>query len=538
MIGVAASPADLEMAREFFELFKTAWEPAVASRSYDVVLSTDGRIADLDARVFLLYGSDEQVTDRQSGMTVTRVDGAIGLAWDQSELPLYGGAAQFDRTTTDPLLTLDGQAADYRSCTGSRAVWRIGYDLFREVRHLLTNGQPVSHAAVPTLEFHIAVLRHVLQQSAVSFVEIPPRPYGFDFTCCLTHDIDFLGLTRHKFDRTLAGFLYRASCGTLVDLARGRKSAVEAARNWAAALSVPFVFTGVLPDPWRPFDSYREVEQGRRSTFFLVPFKHRPGVSPDGDVQPQRGVPYEVSEIRAELSGLARSGSELAVHGIDAWRDADAGRAEIEQLTSVTGHQSPGVRMHWLYYGADSPRQLEAAGFAYDSTWGYNDAIGYRAGTSQSFKLPGTEGLMELPLSIMDSALFYPSRMGLERRDAMQRCLPLIANARRFGGTLVINWHDRSLAPERLWGRSYGELLEAIDATGGAWFATAGEAVSWFQWRRSVRFIGSSSTGITVTAPPPAMLPAAAIQVHRSADGRDASPDVHRFEGGSTRVHL
>jgi hypothetical protein len=249
-------------------------------------------------------------------------------------------------------------------------------------------------------------------------------------------------------------------------------------------------------------------------------------------------VPYEVSEIRAELSGLARSGSELAVHGIDAWRDADAGRAEIEQLASVTGHQSAGVRMHWLYYGADSPRQLEAAGFSYDSTWGYNDAIGYRAGTSQSFKLPGTQGLMELPLSIMDSALFYSSRMGLERRDAMQRCLPLIANAQRFGGTLVINWHDRSLAPERLWGRSYGELLQAIDATGGAWFATAGEAVSWFQWRRSVRFIGASSTGVTVTAPPPAALPAAAIQVHRSAGGRGASPDVQLFEGGSTRVHL
>jgi hypothetical protein len=538
MIGVAASPSDVEMAAEFFELFKTAWEPAVACRPYDVVLSTDGRIADLDARVFILYGSDEQMTDRRSGITVTRVDGPSTLGWGDSTLPLYGSASRFDRTTTDAVLTLDGKPADYRSCTGTRAVWRIGYDLFREVRHLLTDGQPVSHAAIPTLEWHIAVLRHVLRQSAVSFAEIPPRPYGFDFTCCLTHDIDFLGLTRHKFDRTLAGFLYRASYGTLVDLARGRRSAGEAARNWAAALSVPLVFSGVLPDPWRPFESYRKVDRGRRSTFFLVPFKQRPGVSPDGQVEPLRAVPYEVSEIRTELSGLARTGSELAVHGIDAWRDADAGRAEIEQLTSVTGRPSAGVRMHWLYYGADSPRQLEAAGFAYDSTWGYNDAIGYRAGTSQSFRLPGTQALMELPLSIMDSALFYSSRMGLERGDAMQRCLPLIANAQRFGGTLVINWHDRSLAPERLWGRSYGELLEAIDATRGAWFATASEAVSWFQWRRSVRFIGSSSTGVTVTAPPPAALPAGAIQVHRSADGSDASPDVQRFDGGSMRLHL
>ena len=41
--------------------------------------------------------------------------------------------------------------------------------------------------------------------------------------------------------------------------------------------------------------------------------------------------------------------------------------------------------MHWLYFGDDSPKTLEAAGFDYDSTCGYNDAVGYRAGTSQVF---------------------------------------------------------------------------------------------------------------------------------------------------------
>src|SRR5258707_12483101 len=131
----------------------------------------------------------------------------------------------------------------------------------------------------------------------------------------------------------------------------------------------------------------------------------------------------------------------------------------------------------------------------------------------------------------MDSALCSPSRMGLERRDAMQRCLPLIANARRFGGTLVINWHDRSLAPERLWGRSYGELLEAIDATGGAWFATAGEAVSWFQWRRSVRFIGSGPAGVPRTAPAPALGPPGGVQGPRSAGRPGRPPAVPRFWG-------
>ena len=36
-------------------------------------------------------------------------------------------------------------------------------------------------------------------------------------------------------------------------------------------------------------------------------------------------------------------------------------------------------------------KNLEEAGFLYDSTMGYNDAIGYWAGTSQIYKHPEVE---------------------------------------------------------------------------------------------------------------------------------------------------
>ena len=51
----------------------------------------------------------------------------------------------------------------------------------------------------------------------------------------------------------------------------------------------------------------------------------------------------------------------------------------------------------------------------------------------------------------------------------------------------MINWHDRSLAPERLWGACYRDLVQDLKSR-GAWFATAGQAVSWFRKRRSVVF--------------------------------------------------
>jgi hypothetical protein len=387
----------------------------------------------------------------------------------------------------------------------------------------------------PTLELHIALLRQQLQTAGVSFVEIPPRPHGYDFICCLTHDIDFCGIRRHGFDRTLAGFVVRASFGTLVDVLRGRRPLSDAARNFAALASLPFVYLGLARDFWHPFADYARAEQGRRSTFFLVPFKGRPGLGPDSTVNAARAVPYGVGEIWNDVKRAASRASEFAVHGIDAWRDAVAGRAEMLELTALTGEQAAGVRMHWLYFNRESPRQLEAAGFSYDSTCGYNEAVGYRAGTSQVFRLPSTNTLMELPLSIMDSAMFFPGRMNLTHAEASDRCGRIVAQARHFGGTVVINWHDRSLVPERLWGRFYQELLDQIGHGERAWFSTAGQAVDWFRWRRSIRFSADGSGRVTVKASEPVSnIPPALLQIHRAGNAVDARAEELPVDGRHT----
>jgi hypothetical protein len=517
MIGVTGNPVHLAVAEEFFELFKTPWERAVPFRKYSVVLSTDGRPENVDAELLLLYGSAPSVFDRDAGVSVEALAGPTDVSWAEFTFPVYGGLSVFGRNAEPGTLTAAGRPAEYRHQAGGQLVWRIGYDLFGEVGLLLTQGQPPAKALAPTLELHIELLRHNLVESGVSFMEILARPNGYDFICCLTHDVDFVGLRHHRFDRTLGGFIARASFGTLADLARRRRTIGEAARNWLALASLPLVFLGLARDPWSPFDDYATTEDGRRSTFFLVPFKGRPGLAPDGKVDSRRAVAYDVTEIGDEARQAVARGNELSVHGIDAWRDSRAGQAEMTQLMSVTGQKTVGVRMHWLYFAGDSPERLEQAGFDYDSTWGYNDAVGFRAGTSQVFRLSGTERLLELPLLIMDSALFYPGRMGLSREDALDRCRRIVADVRRFGGTLVINWHDRSLAPERLWGKSYKALLNEVETGNRAWFATAVEAVDWFRWRRSVRFTqDAGATQVTVTAPAArTVLPAGTIAIHR-----------------------
>jgi hypothetical protein len=393
----------------------------------------------------------------------------------------------------------------------------VGYDLFFEVEQLLTKGQPESWASVPTLDWHIALVRALLRAAGTEYIEIPPKPVDAAFICCLTHDIDFCGIKRHRFDRTLAGFVARASVFTISDLVRGRRTLGEAIQNFAALLSLPLVFLNLLPDFWNPFKDYAQADGDRGSTFFLVPFKHTPGVGPDGVKHPSRGVEYQISEISELLPTASTNGTELAVHGIDAWRDVEAGRAELAALRSVTAQADAGVRMHWLYFDAGSTARLDDAGFAYDSTFGYNGTVGYRAGTSQVFRPPRVERLLELPLLIMDSALLFPGRMGLSAAEAVRRCEGIVEHARQWGGTLVVNWHDRSLAPERLWRRSYQQLLAEIEDGGAAWFATARDAVGWFRWRRSIRFTEDQPGTFTVSAPAASNgLPAARIAIHRS----------------------
>jgi hypothetical protein len=143
--------------------------------------------------------------------------------------------------------------------------------------------------------------------------------------------------------------------------------------------------------------------------------------------------------------------------------------------------------MHWLYSNTETPKQLEEAGFGYDSTSGYNETVGYRAGTGQVFRPIGAVRLLELPMHVMDTALFRKAYLDLDEDGAWERVDPLLEHASREGGVVTLNWHDRSIAPERLWGGLYVRLVDELTER-GAWFATAANAVAWFRKRRSVVF--------------------------------------------------
>jgi hypothetical protein len=525
MIGVIANGVEHSTIVEFFELFKTPWEFWRPGSRYDVLLCSNSTVPENDARLLLLYGSQQQAFERCRGTKTQSVRGHQFVSFRGERMPIYGNCLLFDGQGDKVLLHAGtNSAAAISTASGGRAVVRLGFDLFEEVHYLLTKGQPAGLAGTPTLELHISLLRELIISHGVTLVEIPPVPAGHRFIVCLTHDIDHPRVRQHMCDHTMFGFLYRALIGSVIDFCRGRRSLRQVVTNWKAAFSLPLVFTGLAKDFWNQLDRYLALEKGLASTFFVIPTKGDAGVDAEGRTKRKRASRYALTDVADDLKKLLSANREIAVHGIDAWRNRAKGRDEREHIQEITGTAETGIRMHWLYFDSQAPSTLEKAGFSYDSTVGYNEAIGYRAGTAQVFKHPNVDRLLELPLHIMDTALFYPSYMNLSDDEARAAMLPLIENVTRFGGALTINWHDRSLGPERLWADAYVTLLRDLRAR-TPWFATALQAVSWFRKRRATSFAsiiqdGGSIRVQTAIDPTTTDLPPLTLRVYNSGSSR------------------
>ena len=498
MIGVISKKSEEEIVREFFQLFKVPWEFYTSNRSYDVVLSTRNEIPALNAKLLLLYSSETGRFDSDKGITTGFHFRNLTLECDDIEFPIYGNILTFE-AVCEPLIRVRGtnEAAEIEIDTQETKILRIGFDLFQEIHFLLSSGQPVEYAHIPTLEIHISILRDLILNSAIPLIEIPPVPAGYDFITCLTHDVDFVGICNHRFDHTMFGFIYRALFGSFIGVLKGKTSWDKVVKNWKAVLLLPCVYLGIVKDFWAQFERYIELEKGLGSTFFLIPFKKQAGLDISGQAPKQRAARYDVCDIEPDVRRLISCGCEVGLHGIDAWQDSEKGRKEFERIFDVVGESNVGIRMHWLYFCNHSPRLLETAGFSYDSTFGYNDAIGYRGGTVQVFRPLGAKKLLELSLHIQDTALFYPDRMGLTDSKADELVNQLLKNTTMFGGVLAINWHQRSLGPERLWDDFYITLLEKLKAL-NVWFSTASDAVEWFNKRRAVFFQDAEFDGNTV----------------------------------------
>ena len=535
MIGIIAAPGEESVVREFFELFKTPWEYYRSGREYDVVVCAgDSTPDDIAAKLLIVYSDRRTGFDAKRQVEIQSRKDRVVSFYAGSRLHIFGGCVVFRHTGAALLVDAESrESIAYLNRSSEQMFARMGYNLFREVRTLLMGEQPPDESRSPALELHIAILRDLVVSCGFPLVEIPPAPEGYPFVVCLTHDVDHPSIRRHRLDHTALGFLYRALVASAINFFGGRLAFSKLLMNWFAAAKLPFVYLGIAGDFWSYFERYLDIDR-RPSTFFVIPFSDRPGITRNGTAPSRRATRYDVTDIAAKIQALISAGCEVGLHGIDAW--ADTGRAceEARRISEASAQEEIGVRMHWLYRDAESLRTLDVAGFLYDSTIGYNEAVGFRAGTTQVFKPLTASRILELPLHIMDTALFYPGRMNLSPAAAWEGILPVLEGVTRYAGVLTINWHDRSIAPERLWGDFYCRVLDWLEDH-KPWFSTAAQAVRWFQRRRSATFESverhEGSIRIRVCVPPDGGLPPLRLRIHEPVEAALAVSGISAHYG-------
>ena len=178
VIGVLCEPCEEPAVREFFELFKTPWATFDPSGSYDAVIVGAGAPApeDIDVRLVIRF-CDERLDRDSAGTHAGDHGGELVVTADGARLPIFRGAAQVG----DCGRVLGWRAADLTPIVceceeDGRRVITCGYDLFHEVEFLLGRGQPVEHAATPTLDLHIELLRRWLVEAGIELLELHPTP--------------------------------------------------------------------------------------------------------------------------------------------------------------------------------------------------------------------------------------------------------------------------------------------------------------------------------------------------------------------------
>jgi len=227
------------------------------------------------------------------------------------------------------------------------------------------------------------------------------------------------------------------------------------------------------------FDAYLHLEEqlGFRSAFYVVAKPYEDRINPDYDIlnDPLRSTLCELTARGWEVGLHISYGSHLDVRKI---------RREKDRLEHLLGTEVLGGRCHFLPFEVETtPFLMEEAALLYDTTLGYNETIGFRSGTSfphRFLRKDGrTGGVLELPLHIMDGALFWD--MGLKDEDALKEMKRMAAQVENVGGCLNILWHLRVLDNPDYpgWGDVYKSFLMWLKDK-DAWVTTPGNVAQWW----------------------------------------------------------
>ena len=177
------------------------------------------------------------------------------------------------------------------------------------------------------------------------------------------------------------------------------------------------------------------------------------------------GYDLREGKVRRMLEWADRKGIETGLHpGYYTFGEPAALQEEVRKIRSVVGERPMGGRQHFLRWTPETWLHWEQAGLSYDSTVGYADQAGFRAGTCIPYhpwllSQDRESRLLEIPLIVMECTLL--EYMKLSGSAAMDLVRVLIERCAAVGGVFTLLWHNSSLL-ERRYEAIYDRILDLL----------------------------------------------------------------------------
>ncbi|BAI60841.1 conserved hypothetical protein [Methanocella paludicola SANAE] len=282
-------------------------------------------------------------------------------------------------------------------------------------------------------------------------------PENRKFAVCLTHDIDDIYPPQSHM---LLSSLY---CARNLDI-RGIKKHV----SWK--------FKGKDLSPYRNFADIVKLEEAyeANSSFYFI--------ATGLDIRRFR---YDIGELESELGFLTDKGDEVGLHGgYYSFNRLEDIKIEKKRIEEVLGRSVLGYRNHYLNFSIpDTWELLAKAGFKYDTTLGFKKNIGFVNGMCHPFRPYNLNtgqkiDIMEIPLAVMDQAIFELTRSFTEAWEAVKA---LIDAAETHNGIVTLLWHNYafSSAFRESWKKLYIKILKYCYEK-RAWMTSGKEIYGWY----------------------------------------------------------
>jgi peptidoglycan/xylan/chitin deacetylase (PgdA/CDA1 family) len=298
---------------------------------------------------------------------------------------------------------------------------------------------------------------------------LPRWPDAAPFAFCGTHDID--SLSKWHLRRALG------------EVGRLRQTWRTSGLS-GVAQRVCSVASQLIHDP-NPYDNVlklaeQERARGVTATYFFLAGRRHP-----------HDARYDLSRdesVGALIRQVEALGHEVGLHGsYTTFGDAQRLDEELRTLRQYA-EKSVGQRQHYLRFDSMlSWPAYAAVGIEYDSSMGFADQVGSRAGFSfpmfpYDVRRRAVYPFVEIPLLVMDATLHAYRRLEADMAWAATR--DVLQSVADCGGCFTMLWHNASFDDLDMpgYGDIYWQALEWAQER-GAWIAPLADVSRWWMQR-------------------------------------------------------